>query len=137
MSFFYLKEFILFLVLVVWSVVVETVVQKLYYKKTNKKFKTNHFSYSKYFYYLLGPLLGFVLLTFRVGVSVIYAFLAFAFVGTILEWLIGFFYRQIVGQRLWTYHRYDLSGYTSWLCIPLWGLAGALFWLLAKVFIYL
>jgi len=71
----------------------------------------------------------------RTGSQLLLVCLSFALVGTFLEWLIGFFYHKIVGQKLWTYHRYSLSGYTSLLSIPLWGLAGALFWLLAKIFI--
>lgn len=69
------------------------------------------------------------------GLSVLQVYLVFALVGTFLEWIIGFMYRQIVGEKLWSYHRYAIAEYTSFLSIPIWGLAGVLFWVLAQMFI--
>ncbi len=82
--------------------------------------------------FLLFPLLAFLLVTYTFGYSPIKVFLIFALAGTALEWSIGFSYHRIVGQRLWTYHRDSLSGYTSFLGTPVWGLLGILTWLLAK-----
>ena len=80
-------------------------------------------------------MISYLIVVLRVGASLIYVFLIFSLVGTFLEGLIGYFYHNIVGQRLWTYHRYALKGYTSFLSIPIWGLGGAMSWLLAKIFI--
>lgn len=128
-------DFLLFLFLVIGGVVLEEITERLYFKFTKKKFKEHHFSFSRYFYLLLFPILGTIIIIQKNSSRLLIVFLTFSLIGTLLEWLIGFFYHKIVGQRLWTYHRFSLTGYTSWLCLPLWGLAGILFWLLARVFI--
>jgi len=61
-------------------------------------------------------------------------FLIFAGVGTALEWLVGFSFHMVMGQRLWTYYKYNINTYTSLLSIPLWGIAGVFFYLLVKYF---
>jgi uncharacterized membrane protein len=60
-------------------------------------------------------------------------FLFFAVIGTFMEWLIGFAYENVVGKILWTYDKFNINGYTSYLSIPLWGIAGVVFWLIANV----
>lgn len=129
------NDLLLFFFLAVGGVVLEEFVQNLYFKLAKKKFKEHRFSFSRYIYLLLFPLLATLVILQRNDTKLLMVFLTFSLFGTFLEWLIGFFYHKIVGQRLWTYHRYSWSGYTSWLSIPLWGLAGVLFWLLARVFI--
>jgi len=71
----------------------------------------------------------------KFGYSPLFVFALFAFWGTLLEGLVGFSYHMIVGQRLWTYHRYGIYGYTSLLSVPIWGLLGILMWFLARVFV--
>lgn len=51
----------------------------------------------------------------------------------ILEWLVGFSYRVIMGENMWTYHRLELYGFTSFLSLPLWGLIGVVFLLLTQI----
>ncbi len=128
------ENFFLFFFLILGGVILEEVAQKLYYHFTKKKFKQHNFSLSRYIYLLLFPVIAVIAITQKAGIRLLNIFIIFSFVGTFLEWLIGFFYHQIVGQRLWTYHRYSIGGYTSLLSIPLWGLGGILFWLLAQVF---
>lgn len=53
-------------------------------------------------------------------------------VGALFELVMGFLYHRILGHRLWTYHRHSIGGYTSWLAVPMWGIAGVVFWFLAK-----
>ncbi|MBI5127214.1 hypothetical protein HZA76_02035 [Candidatus Roizmanbacteria bacterium] len=130
-----LSDFLIFLLMVVGGVILEEITEVLYFRLTKKKFKEHHFSFSKYIYLLLFPLLATIVILQRNSSKLALVFLTFSFFGTVMEWLIGFFYHKIVGQRLWTYHRYSWMGYTSWLCLPLWGFAGVLFWLLARVFI--
>lgn len=129
------NEFLLFLFMVVGGVVLEELAQVLYFSLTKKKFKEHHFRFSRYFYLLMFPILATIVMVQRNSAVLLPVFLTFAITGTFIEWLIGFFYHRIVGQKLWTYHRYSLTGYTSLLSIPIWGLAGVLFWLLAKIFI--
>ena len=130
-----LSDFLLFFSLIVFGVVLEDLAQKIYFKAKGIKFKEHHFSYSRYVYLLLFPMLAAILIVSRSTDLLWVVFLTFSAVGTFIEWLIGFFYHRIVGQRLWTYHRHSISGYTSLLSIPLWGLAGIMFWLLARIFI--
>lgn len=125
----------LFIILIIFGELFNLVLLKCYYLVFGKHLREHHFTISHYIYFLLFPLLASVIMIFIHGLSVLYAFLIFASIGTILEWLIGFSYHQFVGQRLWTYHRFSLSGYTSLLSIPIWGMAGILFWLLAKALV--
>lgn len=117
---------IIFLGFVVFGVAIELALAKFFLKKYH------HFSIIKYLYLLLFPLIATVIIINFHGISLLKVFVIFAVVGTFLEWLIGLAYHKIVGQRLWTYHRFGLSGYTSLLSIPIWGLGGILFYLLAK-----
>ncbi|NCN82752.1 MAG: hypothetical protein GW947_02180 [Candidatus Pacebacteria bacterium] len=130
-----IQDIIIFLSMVVGGVVFEAATQQLYFKLSGKKIRIYHFSWSKYFYLLLPTFLAVGIYISKFGSSLMTVYLFFALVGTFLEWTIGYFYHQIMGQRLWSYHRYSLGGYTSLLSIPLWGMAGILFWLLAKVFV--
>lgn len=126
--------FVNFLLILVIGVLIEVAVSQLHFYMTNKHIKRYHFSYSRYFFLLLFPMVAAFVTFGQTGITLVKVFLAFALVGTFLEWLIGFSYHMVVGQRLWTYHRLGLNGYTSILSIPLWGLAGALFYLLGKIF---
>lgn len=79
------------------------------------------------------PLVALFVLVFFKGISILEVFLLFAFCGPILEWLIGYAYHAFIGQNLWTYHRYAITGYTSFLTLPFWGIGGVLFYMLAQV----
>lgn len=125
----------MFLLLVIGGLILEGLAKELYYRATKKKFKEQPFSFGRYIYLLLLPAVSLIVLVAHVGMSLLYVFVVFALAGTAFEWLIGFFYHQIIGQRLWTYHRYTISGYTSLLSVPFWGLAGVFFWLLSQVFV--
>lgn len=129
------SDLVLFFLLVFGGVILEEIAQNLYLKLTSEKLKVHHFSFSRYVYLLVLPIIAVIVIAQRVGMHLLNVFFIFAFVGTFLEWLIGFFYHHIVGQRLWTYHRYSISGYTSLLSVPLWGIGGIFFWLLAQVFV--
>ena len=130
-----LNTFIIVMCLVIGGVLLEVLISQAHYLVTKKHIKKYHFSFSRYFFLLLFPLIAAALVALQVGPTLFKIFIAFALVGTFFEWLIGFSYHMVVGQRLWTYHRLGLNGYTSILSIPLWGLAGALFYLLTKIFV--
>lgn len=114
------------------GVLLELILSKLYYKLTGKSYKKNHFSFLSYIMFLFFPAFAFFFVAHSLGYSVIKVFIILGAAGTILEWLLGFSYHKIVGQRLWTYHRYTIGGYSSLLSFPLWGFLGLLLWLLAK-----
>lgn len=128
------KNLLLFLTMFGVGVLLEVVFAEGHYFFTKRHYKENHFTFKKYLFFLLFPILGLILLTARTDLSVVWAFVIFAVVGTILEWLIGFSYHMIVGQRLWTYHRFDIYKHTSWLSIPVWGFIGVVFYLIAQFF---
>ncbi len=128
-------DVVIFILIVAGGIMLESIFQQLYFKYTGKKLKKYHFSWSKYFCLLIPIIIAVVLYTIKFSASIVIVFLLFSLIGTFLEWLIGYLYHAIMGQRLWTYHRKSIGGYTSLLSIPLWGLAGVLFWLLAKLFI--
>jgi len=93
------------------------------------------FTFQRYFYYLSLPILIILYYLRDLGSNIALIVLAFAFFGTLAEWIIGYSYHRIVGSRLWTYHRLALGGYTSLLSFPLWGLAGLIFYLFMQIFI--
>ncbi len=115
----------------------EAVIAKLYYRSQQSwfwLFKRHHFSWWRYFIFFGIPfitILGFVL---RYDHSLFKVLIVFSIIGTGLEWLVGYAYHNVMGSRLWTYHRYDITSYTSWLAMPIWGFGGVLFWAISRVF---
>ena len=130
-----LFNFAIFFGLVVGGVLLEIFFAQYHAVIARKRYKKYHYSLGRYLFLLLFPILATLFIFSRVGTDVVTVFVAFAVVGTFLEWLVGFSFHMVVGHRLWTYYRLNINTYTSLLAIPLWGLAGVLFWLLAKVFV--
>ena len=132
----YLSEFIIFIGIVSFGVLFEIFLMGLYETITGKKLKEHHYSFSRYLYLLLFPITAVLVSYFRLGNdnTIFTIFFSFAMVGTFLEWLVGFSYNKIMGVRLWSYYKYPINAYTSVLSIPLWGLAGVMFWIFAKAF---
>ena len=126
--------FFIFLGMIVIGVLSEAFISQFHFFLTKKHFKKYHFSIGRYLFLLLFPLAATLYIASHVGFKLINTFIAFALVGPIIEWAIGFSYHMVVGEKLWTYDRYNINSYTSFLAIPIWGLAGVLFWLLARVF---
>jgi hypothetical protein len=115
--------FILFLFLLVF---IEILLSKWYQRLFKKKQVTSRYSWSRYIFFLLFPLLAFLFAPNIRNWEYVKVFAIAAFLGTFGEWLLGFCYHTVVGQRLWTYHRFGIMGYTSLLVIPLWGIVGVL-----------
>lgn len=130
-----LIRFLLFFALIIVGFSLEVLFSKFYYKLTNNPYKKHNYSLGRYVYFLILPLL--IILYFLQGSQLNFftVFIGFALLGTLAEWIFGFFYHKIVGQRLWTYHRYSITGYTSFLSIPMWGLAGLIFYQFIQIFI--
>lgn len=95
--------------------------------------RTTQFRWSEYLGMITLPILFILFLGFYFDVKVLYMFLISSIVGFIAEGLIGFVYDKVLDKRLWTYNRLDIKGYTSLLSIPLWGIAGIVFWFLSKL----
>ncbi|OGI76263.1 hypothetical protein A3C57_00150 [Candidatus Nomurabacteria bacterium RIFCSPHIGHO2_02_FULL_33_12] len=127
-------DLIIFLGVIVFGVGIESFLSKIYFKKNGieKKHQIVHFKFSRYLFLISIPLLAVLVMSFTVSLSILKYFLIFAVLGTILEYCIGYSYKTVVGQRLWMYNKYSIAGHTSLLAIPLWGLCGALIYLLSK-----
>jgi hypothetical protein len=94
--------------------------------------KTKAFRWSEYFALIAAPVAGCLALAYPYGIGLIYFFLLSAIVGFVLEYGIGKAYHKTLNRRLWTYGKHSLGGYTSLLTLPMWGVAGVIFWLLAQ-----
>lgn len=128
------KNLLLFLTMFGVGALLEVVFAEGHYFFTKKHAGENHYTIRKYIFFLFFPALGFFLLIGRAGMDIIFYFFLFAILGTILEWVIGYSYHMIVGQRLWTYHRGDIRKYSSWLAVPIWGFIGLVFHLVTLMF---
>lgn len=52
--------------------------------------------------------------------------------GFVLEYILGITFHKTLNKKLWVYTRFHLHGYTSFLTLPVWGIAGILFWHLSR-----
>jgi len=95
--------------------------------------KTKQFRWSKYIAIIIIPLLFVFALAYFVNARVLSLFLVSAAVGFVLEYLLGLTYHKVFNQHLWTYSRLSVNGYASLLGIPIWGIAGVIFWFLSKM----
>ena len=130
-----LKYVLLFILMLAIGVLLEVIIARIYNILTSKNLRSIHFTFGRYLFLMIIPIFTILLFGMKLKIALTEIFVTFSIVGTILEYLVGFSYHEIVGQRLWTYHRYSLKGYTSLLSLPLWGLGGVLFWLLAQAFV--
>lgn len=89
--------------------------------------KNAQFSWLRYLLFLAYPLTLCSLLLIWLGAKYSIIFVASVILGIVGEYLVGYRYHQVMGQRLWLYRKFAINGYTSWLTIPLWGFAGLLF----------
>ena len=127
-------KFIIFFIFIMGSLGLEVVLLNGY-SKYIQRIKPGY-SLWKYLYFFVAPLLIVLYFIQNTEINFLRVTLGFALVGTAAEWLLGFFYDKIIGQRLWTYHHHPITKYTSWLSIPLWGLAGSIFYLFIQIFIW-
>jgi len=121
-----MNEAILFILIFMVGLLLEAAAAKIYYLATKSQYKEHHFTFSKYLFLLIIPILTFLILLNNKGLLVLQVFIIFALFGTALEYVLGFSYHKVIGERLWTYHKYSISRYTSFLSIPFWGMGGVL-----------
>lgn len=100
-------------------------------------FKEPHVSFWRYvlFYGVPFTTIALLVIVFVENLHLTYlkAFVSFAVVWPIAEWMIGYLYQNIFRKRLWTYRYKSIKGYTSWLAVPYWGMDGMLFHYLNSV----
>src|SRR3989344_764715 len=95
--------------------------------------RTKKFKWSQYIALISVPVLGSFSLVFFYGVGVIYFFFMSSVAGFALEHMFGKIYHLALNERLWTYEKFTVRGdYTSLLVLPMWGVAGVVFWLISK-----
>lgn len=94
--------------------------------------KTRQFKWKEYFLLISSPVLCCLSLVYFYGTKILLFFVTSAVVGFILEGIIGLAYHKTLNRKLWTYGKYNIGGYTSFLTFPLWGVAGVIFWLLSR-----
>ena len=119
------------------GLLLDVLITKLHYLLAKSHYKEHHFKFRKYIWFIIFPLITVLLFSYITDWTLFGIFIAFALIGTIGELFTGWAYHQVMGQRLWTYHRYSIGKYTSFLSIPLWGFAGIFVWLLAKLLLQL
>lgn len=124
---------LLYFLFVIFGVGIEIFSAKLYRHFMGHHLKRDHFIFGRYVYLLLAPLVATILIINTHGMSVLKIFFFFALFGPVMEWLVGSSYYQMMGVRLWTYKKFTYKGHTSLLTMPLWGMAGVLFYLIARV----
>ena len=101
-------------------------------KINGKSHKQYHFTLSRYVYYLIFLIVSAIYIVYKEGTPLLLTIFAFSIIGPAFEWFVGITYSKIVGQRLWTYHRGTIHGYTSSLAVPLWAFGGIISWIIVK-----
>ena len=94
--------------------------------------KRKEFRWSEYFLLVSWPIISALVLAYYIDHRILTLFFVSAVAGFLFEYSFAFIYHKTLNKRLWTYSRFALNGYTSWLTIPVWGAAGIVFWLLGK-----
>lgn|SRR3989338_1874196 len=95
--------------------------------------KTRKFLWREYLAIIILPLLCVIYLSIFVDIRILNLFLLSGFVGFLLEYVIGLTFHKTLNRRLWEYKFYSINGYTSLLTVPVWGMAGIVFWLIGKM----
>ena len=95
--------------------------------------KTTKFRWKEYLAIIIAPILFIIFLAFYYNFAILKLFLVSSVVGFVGEYIFGFLYDKVLNKRLWTYNRLSIKGYTSFLSIPAWGIAGVMFWFIAKL----
>lgn len=95
----------------------------------------HRFSWRNYIGFVSLLLWGLLGVIYGVGFRTAGFIMAAAIVGFICEFVLGKIWELIFGHKLWTYHRLPIGeGYTSWLTLPLWAVAGVVFLGIAQLF---
>ena len=94
---------------------------------------TKRFLWREYIAIIIWPLICVGILTYVYGPKLITMFVASSLLGFVLEYILGLVYHKTLNSRLWTYHRLSMQGYTSLLSIPVWGIAGVIFFFIFKI----
>jgi len=125
-------DFLVYAIFVVGGLLLMTFFIESYFHFFPQK-KANHFTLVKYLLYIFFPTLGLVYFTYALGIEVLWFYLFSCLLGALGEWIAGYTYHKITGQRLWSYHKFLIGRYTSLLSTPLWGFCALVFWFLGRI----
>ena len=95
--------------------------------------QVKRFRWSEYVALLATPVGICAYIAYVHGIKIVYLFVSSMVVGFLLEFSLGLAYHKTLNKRLWSYSRNSVGGYTSWLTLPMWGVAGIVFWLLSTM----
>ena len=95
--------------------------------------KTLLFRWSEYLAIIFLPIASIIFLALYIDLKILNLYIISALAGFFLEYIIGLTYYKTLNRRLYKYKRFSIGGHTSLLSIPLWGIAGVLFWLFGKM----
>jgi len=95
--------------------------------------KQNKFLWSRYVAIIIWPILTVLVFAIFFDIKILILFIISCVIGFISEYLIGLTYHKALNETLWRYDRLGVHKYTSLLSIPLWGIAGCLFWFVSKM----
>ena len=90
------------------------------------------FRWSEYIAIIICPLISIAILIFTVDLMIFNLFIISMILGTSFEYLFGLVYEKTLNRKLWKYEKFSIHGYTSLLSIPVWGIAGVVFWFIGK-----
>lgn len=94
---------------------------------------TKKFRWSEYLFIIIWPVAVIIVLTLTFNPKIITLFVVSMIAGTLFEYLIGLVYDKTLNKKLWVYKKLSIQGYTSVLSMPLWGVAGVIFWAIGKL----
>lgn len=95
--------------------------------------RTKVFRWREYFAIIIWPIILVFVLAYIIDGRIMILFILSCFAGLILEYITGLTYYKTMNSRLWIYTRLSIGGHTSLLSIPLWGIAGVLYWYIGKM----
>ncbi|HRY31053.1 MAG TPA: hypothetical protein P5328_01550 [Candidatus Paceibacterota bacterium] len=96
--------------------------------------RTTKFYWREYFALIIIPIISTIYLTKYFGPKLLTFYVISSLIGFILEYGLGLAYHKAINYKLWRYHKdeFSISGYTSLLTIPIWGIGGVVFFLISK-----
>lgn len=98
--------------------------------------RNHRFNWFGFVSIIIWPMLYVVFLAALNGNKVLLLFFLSGLIGLFLEYGLGWIYYKLEGKKLWKYSQWNINGYISWLCIPVWAIAGVIFWSLATFLVY-
>lgn len=95
--------------------------------------KTKRFRWSEYVAIIIWPIICVFVMAYLIDIRILVLFIISCGVGFLLEYILGLTYHKTLNKKLWEYKRLSVHGYSSILSIPVWGIAGVVFWFLGQM----